>query len=423
MATFTSRIRSTAACAWFSSSLLAGCSASVVDQRPPPDPCPRGVICTIAGTAFSGLTGDGGPATEAALDHPMDYAIGPDGNGYVVDWNSHRIRRIDKATHTIETFAGTDDWGEGPAGPATKTHFNHPTNIVFDPESRMLIAAWHNSKIKTVDLDGNISDTCGDGKRWYDGDGGPAKLASFDLPNALAVAADGTLYVMDQANQVIRAVDPSGIIRKFAGTCIVNSCAAGELPEKCETGNKLVCNKAMNAEMCKAPGVGCAGAFSDDGGPAADLRMAQPASDGAAPGGRLAFDGHGDLYFADYGNHRVRKIDMATRIVTTVAGNGTAGAAGDGGKATDAQLNRPTDIAFGPDGAMYVADTFNDCIRRVAGGLITTVVGQCGKSGFAGDGGDPTEALLKRPYGVEVAPNGDLYITDTQNNRIRKVRH
>ncbi len=404
-------------------SLLAACSGTpdTTPEEPPCTPAP-GTICSIAGTkGVSGLAGDGGPANKAYLDHLMDVSIGPDKNLYVVDWNNHRIRKIDQQTHVITTVAGIDDLGDGPEGPATKSHFNHPTNVAFDKDGKMLIAAWHNSKIKTVDLNGNISDTCGDGSRAYKGEGGPAKTASFDLPGAVAIASDGSIYIMDQANQIIRRVDAAGVVNKFAGTCIVNDCMAGEVPEKCDTTNKMVCNKAMNAASCTTAGIGCKAAFAGDGGPAADLRMSQPVTQSADPGGRIALDAKGDLYFADYGNHRIRKIDMATKTVTTVAGNGTPGIAGDGGKATDAQLNKPVDIAFAPDGTMYIADMANHCIRAVKDGIITTAAGQCGKSGFAGDSGKPTEALLARPYGVEVAANGDLYIADTLNSRLRVV--
>ena len=380
-----------------------------------------GTICTISGTDSYGLTGDKGPANRASLYWPMDMNFGPGGNLYIVDWNNHRIRKIDKGTGVIDTVAGTDDIGDGPDGPALKSHFNHPTNIAFAKNGSMLIAAWHNSKVKTVDPSGNISDTCGDGRRAYSGDGGPATKASFDLPGALALGDDGTIFIMDQANQRIRAVDAGGTVSNFAGgTCLVSKCMDGEVPEACPGSQKKVCNAAMSPKAC-AQVPGCLGNFAGDGGPASDLLMAQPTSQAADPGGRMVLDKDGNLFFSDMLNNRVRKIDAKTKIVTTVAGSGMAGFAGDGGDATKAQLNRPSDLAVDKDGTLYIADTFNSCIRKVSAGQISTVAGQCGKDGLAGDGGKPTQALLNRPYGVELAANGDIYVADTYNSRVRVI--
>jgi adhesin/invasin len=410
----------------FAVSLSIGCSSAppgpTPEDTPPCNPS-AGTICTVAGTAVQGLLGDKGPAYKASLYWPMDVSLGPDGHLYIVDWNNHRIRRVDSKTEVIDTFAGTDDIGDGPDGPALETHFNHPTNIVFDNDGNMLMAAWHNSKVKTIDMKtGMIKDTCGDGRRAYFGDGGPAKTAAFDLPGALLVSPDGSLFILDQANQRIRIVDKTGVVHNYAGgTCMVNMCKDGEKPEACPNSQKMVCNLTMNIALCGAV-PGCLGGFAGDDGPAADLTMAQPVAQSGDPGGRLAFDKDGNVYFSDNNNHRIRRIDAKTKIVTTVAGNGQKGYAGDGGKAADAKLNRPTDIAFGADGALYIADTFNSCIRRVKDGTIETFAGQCGKDGFSGDGGKPTEALLNRPYGLEIAPNGDVYVVDTFNGRVRVVK-
>ncbi len=400
---------------------LVACSpkAETAEEHCTPSP---GTICTIVGTDVLALAGDGAQATAASLYWPMDFTIGPDGNGYVVDWNNHRIRRIDKSTGVIQTIAGIDDLGDGPEGPATASHFNHPTQILFDGDDHMLIAAWHNSKIKSVDLKtGLLTDTCGDGLRAYKGDGGMAKAASFDLPVSIAFDALGTLYILDQANQRIRAVDDKGLVANYAGAaCVINECADGEKPEPCPNSQKMVCNATMNAGLCTAT-PGCIGGFAGDGETAAAMRMKQPVSQSADPGGRLAFDAEGNLYFSDVLNQRVRRIDAKTKLVTTVVGSGEKGFAGDGGKATAAQLNRPSDLAFGDDGTLYLADTYNSCVRAVKDGVISTFAGTCGTTGFAGDGGQPTAALLHRPYGLEVAKNGDVYIADTFNGRIRVV--
>jgi sugar lactone lactonase YvrE len=191
------------------------------------------------------------------------------------------------------------------------------------------------------------------------------------------------LYIADQANQRIRRVDSMGNINTVVGTGM--------------------------------PG------FSGDGGPALMAQLNNPVGQAAAPAGRIVFDTSGNLYIADTGNHRVRRVD-ASGVITTVAGNGTAGTSGDGGPATNAQLNAPADVEIGPDGTLYIADTQNSCVRAVGtNGNIRTVAGICGMRGFFGDGGSPTTALLDRPYGVESDSFGNLWISDTYNQRIRLV--
>jgi hypothetical protein len=403
------------------SAALVGCSS---DPQPEPHCTPApGTICTVAGTEVLGLAGDGGPAVAAELYWPMDMTIGPDGLHHIVDWNNHRIRSIDPTTGIIGTIAGVDGIGDGPIGPALESHFNHPTQVVFDGDDNMLIAAWHNSKIKHVDMKTMmLSDTCGDGLRAYKGDGGLAKTASFDLTVSMAFGPSGDLFILDQANQRIRRVDDKGVVSNYAGAqCVVNECAEGEVPEPCPNSQKMVCNLAANEKLCAAT-PGCLGGFAGDGETADQLRMKQPVSQSADPGGRIVFDAEGNLLFTDILNHRVRKIDSKTKIVSTIVGSGEKGYGGDGGDATKAKLNRPSDLAVGPDGTLYIADTYNSCIRAVKDGVIETVAGVCDEDGFEGDGASPTTAKLNRPYGIEVDTNGDLYIADTFNGRLRVVK-
>lgn len=376
-----------------------------------------GTICTVVGTGTAGLAPEDVVATKAELYLPMDMAEGPDARLYVLDWNNHRVRAVDESGR-MKTVAGTGKLGDGPEGPALGSAFNHPTQLVFDKLGRMVIAAWHNSKIKRMDpATGMIEDICGTGARAYSGDGGPAEQAVLDLPAAVAFGEDGALFILDQANQVVRRVDPNGIIDRFAGQCIIGVCDAGESPQACPGSDRLSCILDDDPEAgCSQP---CATAFAGDGGPALDARLAQPVGQAADPAGRLVFDGEGNLIFADTKNHRIRKIDKAG-IISTIAGNGTAGHAGDGGPAVEAELDHPVDVDVGPDGRVYFADTYNSCIRAIeTDGTLTTVAGVCGSRGFGGDGKAPTEATLNRPYGIHVTVDGALYIADTYNHRIR----
>jgi hypothetical protein len=389
--------------------LIAACGGD--DSGCDPD---AGEICTVAGTGIAGLNADGKPAAESDLYSPMDVTIGPDGLVYLIDWNNHRIRVID-AEGNIQTIAGSGLIGDGPEGPALQAAFNHPTEVAFDESGRMFVAAWHNSRIKLVDLDASmLKDYAGTGARDYVGDGGPASSAVLDLPASIAFGPEGNLYVMDQANQVIRKITSDGTISRFAGFCVVGEPVDGQEPFQIPGTDKWGWDAADGAEKCEA-------GFGGDGGPALEARISQPIGQAAEPAGGIAFGPDGNLYFADSGNNRIRMIDTEG-IITTVAGNSEAGYAGDGGLATEAQLNNPVDVVIGSDGSIYIADTYNSCVRVIdPQGIIHTIAGVCGTSGYEGDGGDATEALLDRPYGIELDAEGNLYIADTYNERVRLV--
>jgi sugar lactone lactonase YvrE len=376
-----------------------------------------GVICTAVGLGTAGFSGDGADALSAELYQPMDMTVGPDGRLFVVDWNNHRIRVVGH-DNVIETIAGNGRLGDGPTGPALQAAFNHPTNLAFDARGRMYIAAWHNSRIRRLDLStGMLDHVCGTGGRSYSGDGGPAETAVLDLPAGIAFDADGNLIVVDQANQVLRQIDLEGNITRIAGQCVVDTCEEGQTPTQCPDSDKYSCTMETDDTACMRP---CQRGFAGDGGPALEARFAMPFGQEADPAGRVAIDTEGNIFMADTHNHRIRRIDT-DGIVTTVAGTGERGFSGDGGPASAAQLNNPVDLAFGDDGTLYVADTFNSCVRAIdPAGAIRTVAGVCGTRGYGGDGGPAERALLDWPYGIHVA--GDrLYIADTINHRIRVV--
>ncbi len=407
---------------WIPCVLLAACSDD--GTTPVCDPTVPNTICTIAGSGKNGYAGDAGPALAARMSLPQDTLLAPDGTLYILDWNNHRIRSL-PGDGTIQHVAGRGELGGTLDDPANDD-FNHPTGILLDPSgTRMTVAAWHNSKLREIDLaTGAVKDSCGDGRRAYFGDGGPALTATLDLPASLARAPSGDLVVMDQANQVLRKIDASGTITRLAGKCVIDApaptgggpCATGVDPVACPGGSgKFTCGTMAT---CGAP---CTPGYAGDEGNAMEMRMGQPFGQSADPAGRIAYDRAGDLYFADTGNQVIRKIDIAG-VVHRVAGTAQiAGYAGDGGAALSAKLSNPVDLAFGPDGTLYFTDVYNHCVRAIAPDqTIKTVVGVCGEPGYDGDGADPLAAHLKRPYGIELA-NGVLYVADTGNAVIRSV--
>ncbi len=403
---------------------LAGC-------QPPCDP-DSGVVCTIAGSGDNGYDHDADttalPALGARFSLPQDTLAAPDGSLYILDWNNHRLRQL-TTDGQVRWIAGRGELGGSLDDPANGD-FNHPTNIIFDETgARIIIAAWHNSKIRTVDLATHqVDDSCGDGRRAYFGDDGPALTASLDLPASIAFAPSGDLVVMDQANQVLRRIDPAGDIHLLAGRCVIDApapggpgaCADGVEPVQCPGGSgKYTCGDP--ATSCSQP---CTPGYAGDEGPATEMRIAQPFGQSATPAGRIVYDPDGNLYFADTANNLIRMIDT-DGIVHRVAGQPPAdgvaqsGYAGDGGPATDALLNYPVDLALGGDGTLYFTDVRNHCVRGIApDGVIRTVAGVCGEHGYQGDGGPPEEALFNLPFGVHWA-DGRLYVADTGNSVIR----
>ncbi len=405
--------------------LCAGCSDGDAGPKTEAgcDPERAGTICTIAGNGENGYDGDDPiRALDAKLSLPQDLLRASDGTLYILDWNNHRVRMLG-ADGILAHLVGRGELGGTLDDPAN-SDLNHPTGLLLTPdEGTLLVAAWHNSKIRAVDLaSGTIVDECGDGRRGYFGDDAPAETATLDLPSSIAFDPDGNLVIMDQANQVIRGIDADGVIHRLVGICVTDQEFACEAePVQCPNGSgKFTCGDPMTE--CTKPCNPSYGAGTD---PLA-LRMAQPFGQSADPGGRLAYDSDGNLYFADTANHLIRRVtvDGAIEIVAGVEpvdGKAQNGTSPDGTPATETLLNRPTDLAIAEDGTLYFSDVYNHCVRQVAtDGNVYTVAGQCGEKGFEGDGGSPTSALLKLPYGLELA-GSVLYIADTGNNRIRRV--
>src|SRR6202142_4072942 len=391
-----------------------------------------GIIAPLAGTAFVGYSGDGGPAVDAPLTRPSGVAVDAAGNVYIADTKDHAIRKVTLATGLISTVAGTGVAGySGDAGAAASAQLNTPCRGVLDAGGNLYISDSGNDRIReVVAASGTIITVAGNGAFGYSGDNGAATSAELRSANGVAVDAAGNLYIADTGSNVIRKVS-GGNIATVAGngnrSAGDNGPATGALLGYvdhaaldsagnlylADSGNNRVRKVATDGTITTFAGTGTAG-YAGDGGAATAAQL-----DG--PGG-VAVDSNGNVFIADTNNSVIRKVAAATGFISPVAGNGTLGYSGDGGAATGAELQYPYGVAVDSSGNLYIADTFNVVIRKVAtNGNISTVAGTADVPGYTGDGSTATLAELNYPYGVALDSSGTLFIADTGNSAIRRV--
>jgi sugar lactone lactonase YvrE len=288
-------------------------------------------------------------------------------------------------SYTITTFAGNGTGGfDGDAGQAISAELYLPFGLAVDGSGNLFIGDMLNNRVRKVSTDGIIVTVAGSSSSGFAGDAGAATSAQLKFPSAVAAGSGGVVYVSDTINHVVRKIGTDGMINAFAGTGGTSGYA----------GDFVVDSTA------------------DDNGVATLAALNDPIG--------LAVDKSGDVYIADTFNHVIRRVDTKG-IITTVVGTGTAGSSGDGGLATSARLNYPQGIALDGDGNLYIADTFNHKIRKVTtDGLITTIAGT-GDLGFAGDGGDARKAIFQYPKGVVVDASGNVFVLDCFNGRVRRI--
>jgi hypothetical protein len=384
-----------------------------------------GIITTVAGNGTRGSAGDGGPATAAELYDPRDVAVDNAGHVFIAECSNHRVRAVDLATGIITTIAGNGTPGYGgDGGPAAAANLRYPRSIAVDGAGHLFIADVGNYAIRQVDLGtGVITTLVGDGNPGSSGDGGPAAAARIGgttlTGGVIAIAADnaGHLFINDASNRRIRAVDlSSGLITTVAASSMVWSMAAeaGHLYVGDYRGWVRDIDPSTGTSTTIAGGGEQAGGGTGDGGPATAASLWNPAG--------IAVDAADNLFIADPSGQKVRKVDLFTGTITTVAGSGAVGYSGNGGPATAAALEDPTGVAVDRAGHLFIADTGNNVIREVdlATGRISTVAGT-GTWGFGGDGQQATSAQLGHPSGVAVDNAGHLYIADCYNHRVRAV--
>lgn len=340
------------------------------------DSPPVFTITTVAGGNKAGFSGDGGPARAAQLNGPSCVALDSKGNLYIADLRNARVRRVGPSG-TIETVMGTgsEELIPGDARAALDTTLASPYGLTVDASDNLYVISRKHSIVYRVGEDGIAHRVAGTGVGGFSGDGGPAVEAQIAGGNHLLVYASGEVLLGDTGNQRVRKIDTAGIITSIAGT-------------------------------------GEAG-FGGDGGPATAAQF-----NGISA---MAFDAAGNVYIADFDNHRIRKIS-ADGVITTVAGTGDPKYNGDGLPATQANIGEPCGVVVDADGVVYIGDQFNRRVRAVTpDGVMHTVAGM-GKVGLVGDNGSPAlEARLISPDILCIDGTGNIYIPDFANHAVRKL--
>ena len=439
-----------------------------------------GKINTIAGDGSNGYSGDGGPATSASFRLPQGVAVDASGNLYIADSWNNVIRKVTASTGIISTFAGngfgagSSGGYSGDGGPAASAELSHPTGVAFDGAGNLYIADFSNLVIrKVVASNGYISTVAGNGPQnpcvSFGGDGGPATSAALCYPSGVSIDKAGNLYIAGNDSRIRMATvtaapptastaapsfsvspgtyagpqtvtisdatpgaaiyvtmdgsSPSTLSQDYngpinvTGTVTIKAIAVnpGYLPSAPVTAAYTITTPPA-AVITTVAGNGGNG-FAGAGGSATSAQVGYPYG--------IALDSAGNFYFSDTANNLVWMVSAKTGTSSVIAGNGTPGYAGDGRPATSAELNSPTGIAIDGSGNVYIADSNNNLIRKVAGesGLISTVAGdgQFGNPNALGDGGPAAQAELFNPLAVAFDRTGNLYIADADDNRVRMV--
>jgi hypothetical protein len=337
------------------------------------------MIRAVAGTGVAGFSGDGGLATAAQFNTPAGVLADSVGNILIVDRGNHRVRRIDAVTGFVSTVAGTGVGGfNGDNQIASLTQFNFPTGLALDAGNNWLVTEQGNNRLRRVARTTQIVTTiAGTGTAGFNGDNVAATVAQVNVPSGVAVDQAGHIFIADTFNHRVRRVD------------------------------------AVTGEITTVAGNGSAGPLGD-GASATAAQLNFPLD--------VAVDGAGNVLIADSFNNRVRRVDAITGVITTVAGNGIAGYAGDGAAATAAQLDFPVGIALDADQDILIADGNNHAVRLVnrTSGAIATIAGT-GIAGYNGDNQAAATALLDSPYRLAVEPSGTVLLTEAGGMRVRRI--
>jgi len=394
-----------------------------------------GKINTVAGSGCGGFSGDGGPATAACVWGSQGSVMDSAGNLYIPDYNNYRVRKV--SAGIINTIAGNGSTTQPtPVNglPATSTVLNYALGVMQDPAGNTFVADSNNNMVRELmQSTGNINIFAGITTAGYTGDGGLATNAQMSAPSQLARDSVGNIYIADTYNCAIRKVDTAGNISTFAGdpggtvSCAYSGDGGPATSAQlyypfgvfvdshdnlfiADTYNHVI-REVQSGTISTVAGSNVLG-YSGDGGPATSAKLYYPYG--------VAADSAGNIIIADTYNQRVRVVNAQTKIINTLAGNGTATFSGDG-PATQNSIYYPQTVAVDANDNVFIADTSNQRIRWVdAGGTMTTIAGN-GTAGFSGDGASALSAMLYQPTGIFEDASGNLLVSDSYNFRIRKI--
>ena len=417
----------------------------------------NGIITTVVGITsqgYCGYAGDGGPASSAVLKNVVSLAFSPTNDMYIADPSNYCVRMMEASSGIITTFAGNCvSQGATGDGPIAYARFSNIQAISFDILGQLYVTDRGNHIIRKISMPTPttyinillaptaapiqvfpslkiISTYAGTGTLGSSGDNGQATNAQLNAPLGVCADISGNVYIVDANNYKIRKVNHAGIITTFAGTGTAGSSgdtgkatsATLNSPRRVSvdaSGLNVFITDTSNAKIRKVnsagiittfAGTGIAGS-SGDTGPATSAELRSPFGIYAGT--------NSNIYIADYGNHKIRKVNSAG-IITTFAGTGTAGSSGNYGPATSARLNCPRGVGADSNGNIFIADTSNNQIRKVnSAGIITTYAGST--VGSTGDGGSAISAKFFNPFSVSVDINGNVFIADLSNQRIRLI--
>lgn len=379
-------------------------------------------VTTVAG----GYVGDGRKAIDAAFNYPVGVAEDQHGNYYVTELSGHRIRKINASNGKISTIAGTGIAGfNGDGIPASMAELNQPAHIQFDPQGDLVVSDSGNCRVRRIDTWGIISTIAGNGTCGSpSGDGGLATAATLGPSYGIAYDASGNLYIADYINNVVRVVNTAGIIHTFAGNGTAGYSGDGGPAPSAQlsfpigivgdgAGNIYVAEEA-NCVVRKVDATGTITTFAGlhgDGGFSGGGEAATSAAIGSPRG--LAFH-NGTIYISNAGAARIRSVNLGTNVIHTYAGS-TFGYDGDGNLLTASQFAKPSMIIFNSQNELVVADTYNGRLREAEKRMFTIA------GGYLGDDSAPASAALQLPEAVAFDSDGNYYIDDATDNRVRKV--
>jgi len=338
-----------------------------------------GQVTTVAGNGVAAYAGDGGAAISAEMKTPAAVWLTTQGNLYVADTGNNVVRLVNLTSGVISTFAGTGTQGyAGDNGLATQAQLNAPAGVAADSAGNVYISDSGNNVVRKVDATtGIITTIAGTGSVGYTGNGGPAVQAKLSNPKGLAVDNHGNLLIAESGSHVIRQwIAATGVIQTVAGNG--------------------------------------SGGYNGDTFAAASAQLDAPAD--------VKLDSNGNIYIADTGNHVIRMVDGTSNTILTIAGTSNSGSSGDGGAAMNAMLSTPEGLALDASGNLYIADAYNNTVRILmkSSGKIYLYAGT-GTAGYTGDKASANSATFNTPIGATIDSNGNLFIADSANNVIRRI--